>query len=321
MDTLSGKVDKLGGHPFKKISDLLSPFDPDPSHEVIDLTIGEPQFIPSSIKQMLREFRIKDSNYRKYPPNSGTEEFSKACLGWLQKRYSLNRGQLSKGNIIPTAGAREALFQLGLLEQYSERPQKICALPVPHYAPYRALPILHGLSPLWLLAEKEHGYLPSLKVIDQNTLKNIGVFYLCTPSNPEGVVANKDYIKELMSYARKYHWLLVFDEAYSEIYHDHPPTGALEVALNSPEFADDPLKNIAVVHSLSKRSSAAGVRVGFVVGNEDTIAALTKLRAYIRWYNITPCSHLSSIATGRRNPRSRNSWSLREIKKHCQRGV
>lgn len=105
MNMLNNKIDKLGGHPFKKISDLLSPFNPNPSHEVIDLTIGEPQFIPDSIKKILNDYRIKDNEYRKYPPNNGTEEFSRACVNWLQKRYSLKPGQLLEKNIIPTAGA------------------------------------------------------------------------------------------------------------------------------------------------------------------------------------------------------------------------
>ena len=114
-------------------------------------------------------------------------------------------------------------------------------------------------------------------------------FYLCSPSNPEGAVADQAYLERAISLARTYDFMLFADECYSEIYFDEPPVGALEVAHGMSGSFD----NVVVFNSLSKRSNLPGLRSGFVAGDE------TFVRSYSQFRNVScpqvplPVQHVS----------------------------
>jgi aspartate/methionine/tyrosine aminotransferase len=107
-------------------------------------------------------------------------------------------------------------------------------------------------------------------------LERTALAFLCSPANPQGAVASLDYLKTALSLARRYGFVLVVDECYSEIYDRDPPVGALEAAAALGQGLD----NLLVFHSLSKRSSAAGLRAGFVAGDEALIRRFFTLRSY-----------------------------------------
>ena len=110
------------------------------------------------------------------------------------------------------------------------------------------------------------------------------IVYLCSPTNPQGGVMSLDDIKSAISLARKHGFLLVMDECYCDIWRGTPPPGALEAAaaIHEEEGADsglDPLRNLVVLNSLSKRSSAAGLRAGYIIGDASVIGLYAKLVA------------------------------------------
>ena len=107
-------------------------------------------------------------------------------------------------------------------------------------------------------------------------LDRTALFYLCTPANPQGAVADLDYLRRAVRLARRHGFVLAVDECYSELWDTAPPPGALEAALAE----DGGFDGVVVFHSLSKRSSAAGLRSGFVAGDPDVLARLLRLRAY-----------------------------------------
>jgi N-succinyldiaminopimelate aminotransferase len=108
-------------------------------------------------------------------------------------------------------------------------------------------------------------------------LARTSILYLCSPSNPEGQVIPPERMRQAVLMARRHGFLVVFDECYAELYDRDPPVGALEV-LAQMDASEHWLDNVLVLHSLSKRSSAAGMRSGFVVGNAPLIAALNRVR-------------------------------------------
>jgi aspartate/methionine/tyrosine aminotransferase len=101
---------------------------------------------------------------------------------------------------------------------------------------------------------------------------------LTTPANPQGACADAAYLRRAIGLARQFGFTLAVDECYAEIYDRTPPVGALEVA--AVMGGDAPLNNLLVFHSLSKRSSAAGLRSGFVAGDPRLIKAFARLRSY-----------------------------------------
>jgi N-succinyldiaminopimelate aminotransferase len=107
------------------------------------------------------------------------------------------------------------------------------------------------------------------------------VVYLCSPANPQGAVAGMDYLQKLIGLCRKYDAVLAVDECYAEIYTGEAPVGALQAALAMDETGGkDPFRNLAVFHSLSKRSNAAGLRSGFMAGDPKLVAMTLRWRTY-----------------------------------------
>lgn len=90
-------------------------------------------------------------------------------------------------------------------------------------------------------------------------------------------MADLDYWKRAIALAQQYDFLLVADECYAEIYSgDTPPAGALEAVAALGKGLD----NVMVFHTLSKRSSAPGLRSGFAAGSAKTIGLFGRLRSY-----------------------------------------
>ena len=146
----------------------------------------------------------------------------------------------------------------------------------PCYQPYVAAAFATQCEPIFLNATAETGYLPDLDALERETeiLARVTAFYLCSPANPQGAVASPDYIRRALALARRHDFMLFCDECYSEIYSGEPPTGALQVAAETPErFA-----NLVVFNSLSKRSNLPGMRSGFVAGDGDFLQTLAEIR-------------------------------------------
>src|SRR4029078_13155938 len=127
-------------------------------------------------------------------------------------------------------------------------------IPNPFYAAYSAGAAAADCEPVYLPTSRETGFLPHLDAIDDSLLARTAAFYLASPSNPQGAVADFDYLKRLVGMARRHGFLIFADECYCEIYlNGQPPRGMLEAS--QPDFA-----NVLVFHSLSKRYNLPPVR-------------------------------------------------------------
>ena len=130
-------------------------------------------------------------------------------------------------------------------------------------------------------ANAETGFLPDFDAVDEATWKRMSVVYLCSPANPQGAIAGIDYLQKLLAKCREHDAVLAVDECYAEIYTREPPPGALEAALAMDTTGGkDPFRNLAVFHSLSKRSNAAGLRSGFMAGDPRLVAMTLRWRTY-----------------------------------------
>jgi aspartate/methionine/tyrosine aminotransferase len=140
---------------------------------------------------------------------------------------------------------------------------------------------MSGAEPLLVNAPQSNGFLPDYESLDEATWKRLTVVYLCSPANPQGAIASKDYLQKLIRLCRKHDTVLAVDECYAEIYTGAAPPGALEAALEIDETGGkDPFRNLAIFHSLSKRSNAAGLRSGFVAGDPKLVAMVLRWRTY-----------------------------------------
>jgi aspartate/methionine/tyrosine aminotransferase len=133
-----------------------------------------------------------------------------------------------------------------------------------------------GAEPVYLNATAATGHLPDFTAVDPALLDRTALVYLCSPANPQGAVASRDYWRNLLALAEKHDFRILADECYSEVWRTAPPVGILEVAA---EVGADP-ERVLAFHSLSKRSNLPGMRSGFVAGGPASIAAIRKLRTF-----------------------------------------
>jgi N-succinyldiaminopimelate aminotransferase len=274
---LNPRLQTLSDYPFQRLARLLGPIDPPPGRPPVDLSIGQPMHpIPPL---MIAALRANEHLWGRYPPVTGSPAFRQAAAAWLTRRYHLPEGLLDpERHILPVAGTKEALFmiaQAATAEQKAGRRPAVL-LPNPFYNVYLGGAVMAGAEPVLLPVTAATGYWPVLDELDPTLLDRTAAFYLCSPANPQGVAADLAYLKRLIELARRHDFLLIMDECYAEIYSDDPPTGALEAAV----ALDGRLDSVVVCHSLSKRSSAAGLRSGFVAGDLDVLAAFAHLRSY-----------------------------------------
>ena len=172
-------------------------------------------------------------------------------------------------NIMPVPGTREPLYQIGFIcvppEKNGQRPAVL--MPNPFYHVYQGAAMAGGAEAVYLPAEPENNFFPCLEDLSMDLLQRTAIFFLCSPANPQGTVADKIYLKKLIELAREYDFIVAFDECYCEIYRDDPPLGGLQVC---SELGLD-LANVLSFNSLSKRSSAPGLRSGFIAGDPKII--------------------------------------------------
>ena len=264
-------------HPFTRLNKLLEGMAPGGGNTPLLLQLGEPQFAPPAfVPEAIAEAA---AGWSKYPPTAGTEAFRQAVKAWLERRYHLPPTMLNADKeILPVSGTREALFQIALSAVAAGAPKGKTKVLMgnPFYHSYAGAAAVAGGEPVFLPADRNSNFLPDLTKVSTAELDAAALVYLCSPANPQGAVAPLDYLKEWLLLARKHDFVLAADECYAEIYPAAPPPGALEAARDLGGALD----HLLVFHSLSKRSSAPGLRSGFMAGDAKFIARQAQLVNY-----------------------------------------
>jgi N-succinyldiaminopimelate aminotransferase len=256
--------------PFVRLTELIAGIAP--GKPVINLSVGEPQHaIPPFVGPVLAAHLAE---FGRYPPNKGIEPFRRAVASWLGRRYALPRAVDAEREVLVLNGTREGLFLAAIAAKRWVAPRAgkpAMLIPNPLYAAYAAGSLAADCEPVYLPATRESGFLPDLAALDDGLLARTVACYLASPSNPQGAVATRAYLDKLAGLARRYGFLVFADECYCEIYSEQAPPGMLEAA--GADFA-----NTIVFHSLSKRSSLPGLRVGFAAGDARFLSAFLELR-------------------------------------------
>ena len=261
---------------FVQLRAILEPIAPHPSLPTLDMSIGEPQMPPCQL--LLDSVEKHNSAWQFYPKATGNARFVGAVQNYIDRRWPVARQLADDAQIIPVPGTREALHLLGYLVS-NTKPNAVALVTNPFYHAWRAGALASGGEIRFLNSVASHNFLPDLQAIDEDILARTILLYLCSPTNPHGSIMDLNYLKMALSMARQHNFLVVMDECYSDIWRHHPPSGMIEAAavLATDEPDLDPLRNLVVLNSLSKRSGAAGLRAGFMVGDKNVIGQYLKL--------------------------------------------
>ena len=265
------RFSNLPDYAFPRLRKLLDhhPAGGDP----IAMTIGEPRHpMPAFVGPILAE---NLAGFGVYPPNDGTPELLAAISGWLGRRYGIT---LAQDRLMVLNGTREGLFNacIALCPETKRGKQPVVLMPNPFYQVYAVAALTVGAEPIYVPATAATGFLPDYASLSSDILDRVTIAYLCSPANPQGAVASRDYWSNLLALAEKHDFVILADECYSDIWRSTAPVGALQMAA---DMGADP-ERVFAFHSLSKRSNLPGLRSGFVAGGAQGIARIRQLRAF-----------------------------------------
>jgi aspartate/methionine/tyrosine aminotransferase len=269
-------------HPFTRLNKLLENVTPGGGNTPFLLSVGEPQFAPPAM--IAEKVAAAASTWGKYPLAMGDVAFRQAVKAWVDRRYELPAHMVDADqHILPVAGTREALFHIALsvVPEYQgptvgDGKRPIVLMPNPFYHVYAGAATAAGAEPYFLPARAENNFMPVIADIPPEILKRAVLAYVCSPANPQGSVADLAYLTSWLKLARQHDFVLASDECYGEVYLDTPPPGALSAARDLGGGVD----KLLVFHSLSKRSSGAGLRSGFIAGDPALIKRQIQLVNY-----------------------------------------
>lgn len=237
-------------------------------YKIIDLGVGDPD-LPTS-KEIVEELKraAEDPSNHIYPSYSGMDKFREVAAEWFYKRFGVKLDH--KIQMLSLIGSKEGIahFPLAFVN-----PGDVVLYTEPGYPVYYASTLFANGEPYSLSLNKENNFLPIFNNIPEKILKKAKLLFLNYPNNPTSGIADENFFKKVIAFAKKYNIIIAHDAAYSEIYFgekthsilEYP--GAMDVAI---EF-----------HSLSKTFSMTGWRIGFACGNEELISGLGKIKTNI----------------------------------------
>jgi alanine-synthesizing transaminase len=246
--------------------------------------MGNPDLpTPPHIIQKLAETAQRPDTHG-YSASRGINGLRKAQAAYYDRRFGVKLDPNSQ--VIVTIGSKEGFANMA---QAITAPGDVVLCPNPSYPIHAFGFLMAGGVIRSLPAAPDENYFRALERAVMHSIPKPVAVVVCYPSNPTAHVADLDFYRDLVSFARRNDLILLSDLAYSEVYFDGEPPpsilqvpGAMDVAV---EFT-----------SMSKTFSMAGWRVGFAVGNERLIAALSRVKSYLDYGAFTPIQVAATAA-------------------------
>ncbi len=273
-------------YPFEKLTSLLEGITPNPAYSPIALTIGEPQFeTPAFIQKSIAKH---SEELRRYPKTAGEAYLNDSMRGFVENRFGV---KLKSNELISTFGTREVLFNFPQFYLF-DKPSPVMAYPNPFYQIYEGAAIASRSRVIHLNLTEHNSFKP---IINEAELAECDLVILNFPNNPTASVLSLEELGTWVKLALKHDFLLINDECYSEIYTAEKVSSLLEasVYVGNPSF-----KNVLVINSISKRSSAPGLRSGFIAGDAEILKGYAQYRTYVGCASPLPLQAASAMAWG-----------------------
>jgi N-succinyldiaminopimelate aminotransferase len=273
---MNPRLSLLHPYPFERLRALLAGVKPPAGVRPISLGLGEPQH---PTPQLIKDAVVANlEGLSRYPATTGMAELREAITRWLVKRHGLAALDAEK-QVIPCSGSKEAVFSIAQAILDPDERDAIVVLPNPFYQIYEGATLLGGAKPHYVNALARTGLRPDWESIPEAVWKRARLVFVCSPNNPTGRVMSREEWKLLFEKSDRHGFVIVSDECYSELYFDEssPPLGGLRAA---QDLGRADYRNLVVLGSLSKRSSAPGVRSGYAAGSREILERYTVYRTY-----------------------------------------
>ncbi|MCJ2032208.1 LL-diaminopimelate aminotransferase [Methylobacterium sp. J-043] len=253
--------------------------------DIIDLGMGNPDLdAPRHVIEKLVETAGKPRTDR-YSASKGIAGLRRAQAGYYQRRFGVSLNPDTQ--VVATLGSKEGFANMA---QAITAPGDVVLVPNPSYPIHAFGFLMAGGVIRSVPAEPTPAMFPALEKAVAHSIPKPVALVVCYPSNPTAYVASLDFYRDLVAFAKKHELILLSDLAYAEVYFDdnNPPPSVLQV----PGAIDCTVE----FTSLSKTFSMAGWRMGFAVGNERLLAALTRVKSYLDYGAFTPIQVAATAA-------------------------
>ena len=266
--------------------------------DIIDLGMGNPDLpTPKAIVDKLVEV-VRDPRTHRYSSSRGIPGLRRAQASYYARRFGVKLDPDKQ--VVATLGSKEGFANMA---QAITAPGDVILCPNPTYPIHAFGFIMSGGVIRSLQVEPNDGFIPALERGIRHSIPKPLALILNYPSNPTALVASLDFYKDVVAFARKNDLIILSDLAYAEIYFDgNPPPSVLQV----PGAIDVTVE----FTSMSKTFSMPGWRMGFAVGNERLISALTRVKSYLDYGAFTP---IQVAATAALNGDGADIAEVREI--------
>src|SRR3954468_23694054 len=252
--------------------------------DIVDLGMGNPDLpTPKAIVDKLCE-AVQDPRTHRYSSSKGIPGLRRAQAAYYARRFGVKLNPDTQ--VVATLGSKEGFANMA---QAITAPGDVVLVPNPSYPIHAFGFLMAGGVIRSVPAEPTPAFFPALERAVQHSIPKPIAVVVCYPSNPTAYVASLDFYRDLVAFARRHELILLSDLAYAEVYFDGaPPPSVLQV----PGAMDVTVE----FTSMSKTFSMAGWRMGFAVGNERLLAALSRVKSYLDYGAFTPVQVAATAA-------------------------
>ncbi len=250
--------------------------------EIVNLGIGNPDLPPPESAITVVQSLVEDKNSHGYQPYKGLNELRQAFAQWYDRLFRVRLDWETE--VLPMMGSKQGIFYITMA---FVNPGETVLVPDPGYPAYAAVARMLGAKAQTYNLLPQNGWLPDLDELESMDLRNVKLIWLNYPHMPTGVRANRELFSRLVQWAGEHNILLVNDNPYSFILCAEPLSllsipGAREVALE--------------LNSLSKSHNMAGWRIGVVLGHQEYIDAIVRVKSNVDSGMFLPLQHAAAKA-------------------------
>jgi succinyldiaminopimelate transaminase len=223
---------------------------------LVDLSVGTPV---DPTPGVVRDALAAAADAPGYPATYGTPALREAVVAWFARRWGIDT--VDPDGVLPTIGSKELVAWLPTLLDVG--PSDAVVHPRLAYPTYEVGARLAGADPVGSDSLTELGP------------RRVGMIWVNSPANPHGRVLPVAHLAKVVAWARERGAVVASDECYLEFGWDARPASVLD-----PDVNGGSLDGVLAVHSMSKRSTMAGYRAGFVAGDVTLVRRLLEVRRH-----------------------------------------
>ena len=232
---------------------------------IINMGIGSPDLAPPAQVLTAIQGSLLDVGAHKYQSYQGLPALRNAISNFYKEKFQVVVNPVNE--VLPLMGSKEGIMHISMAF-LNEGDQVL--IPNPGYPTYTSVTKLVGAVPLFYNLSAEHNWLPNFEELEGQDLAAVKIMWVNYPNMPTGTSGTLEMFEKLVAFGKKHQILIINDNPYSFVLNDNP-ISILQVA---------GAKDIALeLNSLSKTFNMAGWRVGMVLGNEDYINEILKVKS------------------------------------------